>query len=66
MKGELNMNCKVIRIKKVIKDKTFHNYYLVFENRKRIPIKPSFNADYGKLSVVAELVEENVKTPKSH
>ena len=55
------MNCKVILIKKVVKDKTFNNYYLALENGKRIPIKPSFNVDYGKLNCIAELVNEEEK-----
>lgn len=51
-------NCQLISKKKVIKDKsgvekTFINYYLVYENGIEVAIKPSFDTDYGKLSVKA-------------
>lgn len=52
------MNCKVIVIKKEVKDEKgkivyFNNYYLLLENGKRVAIKPSFKNDYSTLSAIA-------------
>ena len=51
--------CKLVYVKKTIKDKVFKNYYLQFDNGYKVAIKPSFVNDYSRLSVLAVELQEN-------
>ena len=66
MKGEkykmkVNVIAKKVVVEKDKKEKVFTNYYLQNENGVLIAIKPSFVTDYGKLRLVADLIENEKK-----
>ena len=66
MKGEknkmkVNVIARKVTVEKDKKAKVYINYYLQLDNGSLIAFKPSFNEDYGKLRLIADLQENEKK-----